>query len=79
MGIDPNDMEKLGKKFSRLDPHTNGSKLPRPGGSGLGLYTYKGIIEHHQGQLVIESEGLGKGSTFTLKFPLKKPFQELQS
>lgn len=73
MGIDPNDMEKLGKKFSRLDPHTNRSKLPRPGGSGLGLYTYKGIIEHHQGQLIIESEGLGKGSTFTLKFPLKRP------
>ncbi|MCL4367335.1 ATP-binding protein [Patescibacteria group bacterium] len=73
MGIDQNDMEKLGKKFSRLDPHTNGSKLPRPGGSGLGLYTYKGIIEHHQGQLIIESEGLGKGSTFTLKLPSKRP------
>lgn len=73
MGIAPNDMEKLGKKFSRLDPHTNGSKLPRPGGSGLGLYTYKGIIEHHQGQLIIQSDGIGKGSTFTLKFPLKRP------
>lgn len=76
MGIDPNDTEKLGKKFSRLNPHTNGSKLPRPGGSGLGLYTYKGIIEHHQGQLIIQSDGIGKGSVFTLTFPLKRPLRQ---
>lgn len=71
MGIAPEDMEKLGKKFSRLNSHVNGSKLSRPGGSGLGLYTYKGIIEKHHGQLFIESEGLGKGSTFTIKLPIK--------
>lgn len=72
MGIDSQDMDKLGKKFSRLNSHANGSKLTRPGGSGLGLYTYKGIIEKHKGQLLIESDGIGKGSTFKLKFPKRR-------
>ncbi len=70
MGIDPQDMEKLGKKFSRLNSHINGSKLSRPVGSGLGLYTYKGIMEHHKGKLIIDSEGHGRGATFTLRFPI---------
>ncbi|HUD44832.1 MAG TPA: ATP-binding protein [Patescibacteria group bacterium] len=79
MGIAPQDMEKLGKKFSRLNPHENGSKLSRPGGTGLGLYTYKGIIERHGGQLIIASEGIGKGSTFTYTLPLVKQEQQQQS
>lgn len=70
IGIDPCDMEKLGKKFSRLNPYAKGSKLARPGGTGLGLYTFKGIMEKHRGQLIIESGGVGKGSTFTIVLPV---------
>lgn len=68
IGIKAEDINKLGKKFMRLNAFTEG-KLKRPGGTGLGLFVVKGIIEHHGGVLLIESEGLGKGSTFTLKFP----------
>lgn len=78
IGIDPKDMDKLGKKFSRLNPYSNGSKLVRPGGTGLGLYTFKGIMEHHSGKLLIESDGVGKGSTFTLRFPMKKPAKPVE-
>jgi signal transduction histidine kinase len=37
-------------------------------GTGLGLYIIQGIIERHQGSLVLESAP-GKGTTFRLTFP----------
>ena len=39
-------------------------------GSGLGLFITKGIVERHGGHLAVASEGLGKGSTFTITLPL---------
>jgi len=39
-------------------------------GSGLGLYIAKGICKQHGGSLECRSQGLGKGTTFTLKMPL---------
>ena len=68
IGMDPGDIPKLGKKFVRLNSQMNGG-IKRPGGTGLGLFVVKGVMEYHKGKLIIESEGLGKGSTFSLKFP----------
>lgn len=39
------------------------------GGSGLGLFISKGIMDLHKGRIGVRSEGLGKGSTFYLEFP----------
>ncbi len=38
-------------------------------GTGLGLTVVKGIIEEHQGSIVVESEE-GKGTTFTILLPI---------
>jgi signal transduction histidine kinase len=66
MGIAPEAQAHLFKPFGRLEP----ARSRKIKGSGLGLYITKGIIEAHDGQLLIESgEGVGTGATFTLKFP----------
>lgn len=48
----------------------NVNELQHGNGSGLGLYIAMGIVQQHEGSLVCDSEGLGKGTTFTMKLPV---------
>lgn len=64
MGISPETKAKLFEKFSRGE----GGKT-NTGGSGLGLYLAQQIARAHKGDVVIDSEGLGKGSTFSVTIP----------
>ncbi len=63
-GISPETKEKLFQKFNRGD----GMKL-NTNGSGLGLYLAREIARAHKGDVIIESAGLGKGSTFSVELP----------
>lgn len=66
VGIAKADMSKLFQKFSRLD-----NKLSAlVGGTGLGLYLVKKIIELHKGKIKTESV-IGKGTSFTVELPMK--------
>lgn len=68
MGIKAEDMEKLFKKFNMLG---SGMLTKQAGqGSGLGLYLSKNLIELHHGRIWVESEGDGKGSTFSFTLPV---------
>ncbi|MFP4588149.1 MAG: response regulator [Desulfohalobiaceae bacterium] len=61
VGLDKKTKSQLFQKpFS-----TKGKK-----GTGLGLFLAKQIVQMHQGEIEVESY-LGRGSTFTLRFPLK--------
>ena len=39
-------------------------------GSGLGLFISAGIVKLHGGKIHVQSEGIGKGTTFTMILPL---------
>lgn len=67
IGIAAKDIPALFKKFSRL----NDPASQTVGGSGLGLYMAKHIIELHRGRVVVRSKH-GLGTTFTIKLPLSK-------
>jgi len=64
IGIDPEVLPKLFQKFIR----GAGANKVNIKGTGLGLFVAKQIIEAHQGTIRAESEGEGKGSTFTVEF-----------
>jgi PAS domain S-box-containing protein len=43
------------------------------GGLGLGLTIVRKIVEMHGGRIEVKSEGLGKGSEFTVRLPAREP------
>jgi two-component system, OmpR family, sensor histidine kinase VicK len=66
VGIPKRDFKRLFQKFSRIDNELS----TLVGGSGLGLYLVKTIVEMHGGQVEVTSTP-GKGSTFTVSLPSK--------
>jgi PAS domain S-box-containing protein len=64
VGINPRHAEKIFDKFSRLDNPLS----VLVGGTGLGLYWAKKIIDLHDGTITVTSIP-GKGSTFTISLP----------
>jgi signal transduction histidine kinase len=59
LGVAPEEQERIFEKFYRADPHmTRGV-----GGTGLGLYICKELIDRMDGRIWVESNE-DKGSTF---------------
>ena len=69
-GIPQEDMPKLFQKFGMLEGSYITNQTSTSIGTGLGLFICKAIIDLHHGEIKAESEGRGKGSTFS--FTLKK-------
>lgn len=65
VGIAAGDLDKLFKQFSRLP---NEMSL-RVGGTGVGLYLAKHLVELHGGRIDVKST-LHEGSVFTIVIPL---------
>ena len=73
MGIPPEDIPHLFQKFYRVD----NSSTRTIGGTGLGLYISKKVIELYGGRIWVESQ-LGKGSTFFVNLPRLTAAQALE-
>ena len=66
VGIPADLMPKLFTLFSRGAALTSGSDE----GLGVGLAMVRGLVELHGGTVMARSEGLGRGSEFTVRLPV---------
>jgi signal transduction histidine kinase len=67
LGIPSDEQDRIFEKFYRLDPQQKHGI----GGSGLGLYICRELVERMDGHLTVDSEP-GRGSTFTVELPLRR-------
>jgi signal transduction histidine kinase len=65
IGIHPDDQATIFEQFRQI---TSATGRGRPQGSGLGLAITKRIVDHHHGQIRVES-ALGRGATFHITLP----------
>lgn len=67
-GIAKEDLSRLFHKFGRLD--SSYVSISTSGGTGLGLYISKSLVELMHGEIWATSEGMDKGATFTFSLPI---------
>ena len=66
LGIPSGERERIFEKFYRLDPQ----QTQGVGGSGLGLYISRELVERMNGRISVESHP-GEGSRFSLTLPIE--------
>ncbi|MBC5798135.1 sensor histidine kinase [Sphaerospermopsis sp. LEGE 00249] len=72
IGIPSESLPRLFDRFYRVDParsHQSREIRENSTSSGLGLAIAQAIVEHHQGQIQVESV-VGKGTTFIVTLPI---------
>src|SRR5579859_3414983 len=65
VGIPPDDMKRIFKRFYRVTHRS----LAHVKGTGLGLFIVRAIAQKHGGKVFAESEGEGQGTTIILELP----------
>ncbi len=72
VGIAEADLPNVFEKFKQVGDRTEGTRRP---GTGLGLSICREIVEHHGGQIWVESR-LGEGSRFIFTLPTENHTRE---
>jgi len=67
IGLAPGKTDEIFEAFAQVDTSVERSR----GGLGIGLTLVKRIVELHGGRIIAHSEGLGRGSRFTVVLPLE--------
>jgi signal transduction histidine kinase len=65
IGIEPEKLSRLFNQFYRTEQAEQGGF----GGTGLGLYICRLMVEAHNGRIQVESDGLNQGTTFHVMMP----------
>jgi CheY-like chemotaxis protein len=65
IGIAPEFLSNLFDRFSQAD-----ETLRKDRGLGLGLTISRHIVELHGGKIFAQSDGMGKGASFTIELPI---------
>jgi len=66
IGLSADQQEWIFDLFAQVDTTLERAR----GGLGIGLTLARNIVEMHGGKLRVQSEGLGRGSRFTVRLPL---------
>ena len=66
IGITSDELKRVFRRFYRIPGLSSRMK-----GTGLGLSIVLAVAKRHGGKAYVESEGAGKGSTFTLELPVE--------
>ena len=69
IGFSVEEKQRVFKRFGKIERYGQGYNVVSEG-SGLGLYISRKILELHGGEIWVESEGRGKGSTFYFSLPI---------
>jgi histidine kinase len=67
IGISAEQLPNIFNRFYRTDK----SRARASGGSGIGLTIARALVKAHQGRIWAESDGEGKGSTFSFSIPIQ--------
>ena len=65
VGIPRDELKRIFKRFYRVHSPATGQVK----GTGLGLFIVRSIVRRHGGEAYAESDGEGRGSTFTIRLP----------
>jgi signal transduction histidine kinase len=65
VGIPPKQLKRIFRRFYRV-PALGRTQVK---GTGLGLYIVRSIAKSHAGRVFAQSEGEGRGATFTVQLP----------
>jgi len=71
IGLAAEQREWIFELFAQVDTTVERTR----GGLGIGLTLARHIVELHAGQLLVQSDGLGRGSRFTVRLP--RPVEKL--
>lgn len=68
LGLTDEEKRRIFQKFFRGED----ARLVAPDGMGLGMFIAETFVAQHGGTLSVESEGRGKGSTFSVALPVEE-------